>query len=89
VIPVGKYFSIEDVDLNITILDETFSYLLKESYPFQRSFGAKDIIYISLKVNYGVLDIPDMEGVIMLGHANVTRVSPGQHVLFAGPKAEI
>jgi hypothetical protein len=25
----------------------------------------------------------------MMGHANVTRVSPGQHAMFAGPKAEI
>jgi len=31
----------------------------------------------------------DMEGVIMMGHANVTRGSPGQHAIFAGPKAEI
>ena len=31
----------------------------------------------------------DMEGVIMMGHANVTRVSPGQHAIFVSPKAEI
>jgi hypothetical protein len=31
----------------------------------------------------------DMEGVIMMGHANATKVSPGQHAIFAGPKAEI
>jgi hypothetical protein len=31
----------------------------------------------------------DMEGVIMMGHAHVTRVSPEQHAIFAGPKAEI
>jgi hypothetical protein len=29
----------------------------------------------------------DMEGVIMMGHANVTRVSPGQGAIFARPKA--
>jgi len=31
----------------------------------------------------------DMEGVIMMGHANVTRVSPGQGAIFARPKAEM